>query len=88
MGAAEGEKRLRPVNEVALAAHSLAVGYRAGPTRYNAVLEGVDLELHQGEFVGLLGPNGTGKSTLLRPSAGCSRYLLEVWRSMDATFTI
>ncbi len=66
MGAAEGEKGLRPLKRVALAAHSLSVGYRTGPTKYRSVLQDVDLELHQGEFVGLLGSNGTGKSTLLR----------------------
>ena len=66
MGASEGKKRLRAVNEVALAAHSLAVGYRVGRTKSRAVLQDIDLELHRGEFVCLLGPNGTGKSTLLR----------------------
>jgi iron complex transport system ATP-binding protein len=30
------------------------------------ILTDVDLEVSQGEFVGLIGPNGSGKSTLLR----------------------
>jgi sulfonate transport system ATP-binding protein len=34
------------------------------------VLDGLDLELHEGEFLALLGRSGTGKSTLLRALAG------------------
>ncbi len=46
------------------------------------VLEGMNLELREGQIVGLLGRSGSGKSTLLRliagladPSAGSLRYL-------------
>lgn len=34
------------------------------------ILNGVDLEVPEGEMMALVGPNGTGKSTLLRTLAG------------------
>ena len=34
------------------------------------VLEGVNLDIHAGDFVGLSGPNGSGKSTLLMTIVG------------------
>lgn len=52
----------------ALRTRDLAVGYRARGTR-RAVLERVNLSVRAGELVCLLGPNGIGKSTLLRTFA-------------------
>ncbi|WP_244363941.1 ABC transporter ATP-binding protein [Thermus brockianus] len=46
----------------------LRLGYGPVP-----VLEGVDLEVGEGEFVSLVGPSGSGKSTLLRAISGLLR---------------
>ncbi|VVE51130.1 nitrate ABC transporter ATP-binding protein [Pandoraea iniqua] len=58
-------------------------GFRKGSDE-RQVLDGVNLQLHEGEIVGMLGRSGSGKSTLLRiiagliqPSSGDIRYLGE-----------
>jgi iron complex transport system ATP-binding protein len=64
----------------------LTVGYRGRGT-LNAVLKQLNLSVKQGELVCLLGPNGTGKSTLLRTLARIQPLLsgaIEIG-GMDAT---
>lgn len=51
-------------NPPSLAAERLVVGYGAAP-----VLNGVDIEVLDGEFTVIVGPNACGKSTLLRSLA-------------------
>ena len=53
-----------PVNAVEIT----CVSKIFNPGRHNEVkaLEGINLNISQGEFVTLIGPSGCGKSTLLR----------------------
>jgi putative ABC transport system ATP-binding protein len=50
----------------------LAKFYRRG-TETIHVFEGVNLDIHEGEFLALMGPSGSGKSTLLNILAGLDR---------------
>src|SRR3954464_7527330 len=51
-----------------LSCNGLSRGFDRGP-----LFENVGLELHAGERIGLVGPNGVGKTTLLRILAGLDK---------------
>jgi ABC-type Fe3+/spermidine/putrescine transport system ATPase subunit len=57
------------------AADEVDVGLRGIVKRYDDVtaVDGVDLQIHRGEFFTLLGPSGSGKTTCLRLIAGFER---------------
>jgi len=54
---------------LAVELEGVSFGYRPG----QRVLEGVDLKLGEGEFVAVAGPNGGGKTTLVRILLGLER---------------
>jgi NitT/TauT family transport system ATP-binding protein len=53
--------------------HGLRQAFPRADGGEHLVLEGVELQLNQGQIVGLLGRTGSGKSTLLRLIAGLSQ---------------
>jgi zinc transport system ATP-binding protein len=59
------------VSEAAVDLRDVSFAYGHGPQ----VLRGVDLRIEQGEFVAIAGPNGGGKTTLIRLALGLERPL-------------
>jgi ABC-type multidrug transport system ATPase subunit len=60
----------------ALSIHRLVKNYRAGPRGESEIiraLDGVSLDVDAGEIVGVTGPRGAGKSTLMHCAAGLVR---------------
>ncbi|WP_083932897.1 ABC transporter ATP-binding protein [Gillisia sp. CAL575] len=57
-----------------ISANNLSIGYRnkSGDT---CIASAINLEIDEGELVGLIGVNGVGKSTLLRSLSGVQPYL-------------
>lgn len=68
--AAPGGEPSAPCPQRLLHATNLAIGHRHGRRPPFVVRDGIDLSLFSGQLVCLLGPNGIGKSTLLRTLAG------------------
>ena len=58
---------MRPANDLAIELSGLSFSYESLP-----VLESVDLRVQKGEFLGIMGPNGGGKTTLLKLLMGFS----------------
>ncbi len=61
--------------QIVLTTHNLGIGYGQGVVRSGTIKEEIlvqvqDLELLRGDRVGLFGPNGVGKTTLLRTIIG------------------
>ncbi|MGJ4843007.1 ABC transporter ATP-binding protein [Leifsonia sp. Le1] len=67
---AEAEAAGRPLGDAALTAVGVTAGRRGAPA-----VSGIDLAVHAGETVAVLGANGAGKSTVLRTLAGLLRPL-------------
>ncbi|MBV9228594.1 MAG: ABC transporter ATP-binding protein [Chloroflexi bacterium] len=58
-----------PIQETVVEAEGVCYNYEDGTT----ALKGVDLRLHRGEMLALLGPNGSGKTTFAKILAGIYR---------------
>jgi ABC-2 type transport system ATP-binding protein len=59
-------------------------GKRYGKTQ---AVQGLDLEVRRGEIFGLIGPDGAGKSSLMKAAAGVLSFEEARWRSSAPRWT-
>lgn len=71
----EDEIDLRGIDTGVLQAEALQIGYKQGRNEHVSVARDLNLQLKKGELACLVGPNGVGKSTLLRTLAGLQPML-------------
>ena len=71
----------------------LSVSNLSVKLRDTPVFHGVTFDIQEGEFVGLIGPTGAGKTTLMRaalgllPFAGKSSMIAQRWRTPSPKWT-
>ena len=75
--------RRRPMAELLIHVDNVIAGYVPGVN----ILNGANLELTQGELIGVIGPNGAGKSTMLKALFGLIKVTEGVvwYRGEDVT---
>ncbi|HDZ40733.1 MAG TPA: ABC transporter ATP-binding protein [Bacteroidetes bacterium] len=61
---------MKAANDYIIKLDSLSIGYNAGSKKEKVLMPPLNLSVRKGEMLALLGPNGIGKSTLLRTIAG------------------
>ena len=67
-----GGQDIRESDDGEVSLRGIGKSYRRGSQTINAV-GGIDLDIRRGEFLSLLGPEGAGKSTILRLIAGLEK---------------
>ncbi len=67
---------LRPLSEASPQPSDTIVNVSGFVKRYkkHVAVQGVDVEIHKGEIYGLIGPDGSGKSSLMKAIAGVLTY--------------
>ena len=63
-----------------IAVSGLTKSFKAAKGGQLPVIQGVDFEVAEGEFVAIVGPSGCGKSTLMNILAGFEKAAAGGWR--------